>query len=51
MNTIAEYKFLLGQYCRLVAEKKPMCELEKILRRLDELWESMTEEEQRRIWR
>jgi hypothetical protein len=51
MNPIVEYRFLLGQYCRLVSEKRKPQDLTKVLKRLDELWNSMTEDQQRSIWK
>lgn len=51
MNKVAEYRFLLGMYVRQMAERGMTHDLSKILQRLDELWDSMTEEEHRRIWK
>lgn len=50
MEPVAEYRFLLGQYCRLVSEKRDRVDLMKVLERLNELWLSMTESQQREIW-
>ena len=50
MNPVAEYRFLLGQYCRLVSEKRDRVDLLKVLERLEELWLSMTDLQRRGIW-
>lgn len=50
MDPVAEYRFLLGQYCRLVSEKRDRIDLLKVLERLEELWLSMTDFQQRSIW-
>lgn len=51
MDPVAEYRFLLGAYVRLMAERGKTHDLQKILQRLDELWDSMNEEQHRRIWK
>ncbi len=50
MEPVAEYRFLLGQYCRLVSEKRDRVDLMRVLERLEELWVSMSESQQRSIW-
>lgn len=50
-NPLVEYRFLLGQYFRLRAEDRDAQDLIKVLARLDEIWESMTETQHRSIWK
>lgn len=51
MNPVSEYRFLLGQYFCLAAQCRKPGDLSKILERLDELWDVMTQEQHRSIWK
>jgi len=50
MDPVSEYRFLLGQYYALRANGITAEKKERILERLNELWESMTTAQRKNIW-